>query len=580
VHAVYSWICLGADFEPHEKCPDGKGFPRDNAWGYIDISGAMVISPSFRGAGEFHDGLAYAGDGFIDHHGNKVISGPFSNATSFANGVAAVQVDYKKWGYINKRGDWLALPAYDEAGAIEGLRGLVRLDGKYGYVDDSGALVIAPQFDSALPFSEERAAVRKDAKWGYIDTSDNVVIPFQFDAAQNFTDGFATVVIESRAAVIDKRGVLVKTQPVTLTQTFQRLQGFVVEPDKEGPLTEILPILTVYKEQLRQLAVESLKESDDPALIKTVIEAKLRNAGIRRSKEQENRPYGLIDDLEIDRPPLQSKLLAVLFHLKLAHATDTSLSIFRRNGAGWDLVFKIDRNDYFKWELDAYYMAAPKFTISDSRGSFFMLLESDSGRGGNGSYGLWVDLYRVDASFNKQQLFHKGFDCNNHQIALDADGFRLETMSLEDDIARAGYRVFPYRYEIHGDEVSRVAPVGFDAHDFVGEWGNLPWDEAAHWSDPAHRGRIQQFYNKLRDADGYFMGEFGKVQVCDPQQKIWQVEYIPAGDDDSVYFLVEGKDKWTFVVNDIGEDEREGCKDVEWKPGQPFLTMFAKPLVW
>jgi hypothetical protein len=134
--------------------------------------------------------------------------------------------------------------------------------------------------------------------------------------------------------------------------------------------------------------------------------------------------------------------------------------------------------------------------------------------------------------------------------------------------------------EIHGDRVSRVAPLGFDAHDFVGEWGNLPWDEAASWSDAAHLGRIQEYHNKLRDADGYFVGEFGEVQVCDPQQKIWQVEYNRAGEDDSIYFLVERKDKWTFVVKDIGDEKLDGCKDVEREPRRPSLTMFAKLLEW
>jgi len=144
----------------------------------------------------------------------------------------------------------------------------------------------------------------------------------------------------------------------------------------------------------------------------------------------------------------------------------------------------------------------------------------------------------------------------------------------------AGYRVFPYRYEIHGDQVTRVAPIGFDAHDFVGEWGNLPWEEAARWSEPEHLDRIREWYNKLRTGDGYFGGEFPTVQVCDPEQRFWQVEYTRAGKDDSIFFQLERKDKWTFLVHDIDTDSWEGCKDVPRTPGQPFMTMFSKPLEW
>jgi WG containing repeat len=579
IYLVHSWACPGGNFEPHETCPTGRGFPLNAQWGYIDRSGAMAISPRFIAAGEFHDGLAYADGGFIDHQGTKVILGPFSNATSFTTGLAAVQVDHKAWGYIDTRGAWLAPPLYDAAGAIEDGRGLVQRGGQYGYVDTSGAPVIAPQFDGALPFSEERAAVRRNGDWGYIDISGNVVIPFQFEAAQSFQDGFASVATESGTVVIDKRGRLVNTQPVTLTQTFRRLQSFEVASDRAGPLHEILPMLSEYKEQLRQLAAQKLNDSDDPAKAKNEIETALSNAGILRSKEQESRPYGLVDNFEIDRSPLQPKLLSVLFHLRFADAIDTSFSLFRRNGSNWDLIFKIDRNDYLKSEFDAYHIAPPQFTASGSKGSFLMLLASDSGRSADGGYQLWVDLYRVDTNFDRSQLFHAVFYCKDHQIALDDGGFRLETISMEYDAARAGYRVFPYRYEIRGDRVIRVAPIGFNVHDFVGEWGNLPWDQAASWSDPAHLARIQEYYNKLRD-NGYFGGEFGEVQVCDPQQRIWQIELNSAPAATSTYFLVERNDKWTFIVKDIGVTMRQGCKDVESEPRRPFSTMFSKPLDW
>jgi hypothetical protein len=583
VRPVTHWICPGAGFEVHESCSDGKGVAHDYLFGYIDTSGAMAIAPRVFGAGEFREGLAYADRGFIDRRGNQVISGPFSSASSFASGAAAVQVDHRTWGYIDKRGGWLALPAYDEAGPIQDSRGLVRREGKYGYVDPSGTLVIAADFDSALPFSEGRAAVRRNGKWGYIDPSGKAVIPFQFEAAQSFLDGAAVVVMDSRTAVIDARGQILRTQPTGLAEIFRRLQGFEVEPDGVGPIGEILPILAVYKEQLRQLTIEVLKGVDDPAKAKAAIETQLRKAGIRspvdKPKDNETRPYGLISDLEIVQPTLQPTLLSVAFHLDVANAVDTSLSLFRREGNNWNLVFKSDLGDHSKEDSDIYHVAPPQFTASDSKGSFLMLLASDSGRYGNGSYILWIDVFRVDAGFNKQQLFHTGYASKDHQVALDANGFRLETISMEHDAARAGYRVFPYRYEIHGDQVTRVAPIGFDAHDFVGEWGNLSWEEASRWADPSNLARIQQYHTKLRSPEGYFGGEFGELQVCDSQQRFWQIEFGP-GEDRATWFLIERKDKWTFIVKDIGPKMQEGCSAVKEEPGRPFQTMFSKPLEW
>lgn len=116
------------------------------------------------------------------------------------------------------------------------------------------------------------------------------------------------------------------------------------------------------------------------------------------------------------------------------------------------------------------------------------------------------------------------------------------------------------------------------AHDFVGEWGNLPWDEAAKWVNPARLESIHGFYNRLRTADGYFGGEFDPVEVCDKEGKTWQVAYQGTPDSQPVYFLINRTAKWTFVVDDIRTAQQEGCTTIDDPPGAPFQTMFDKPL--
>src|SRR5262249_49623474 len=155
----------------------------------------------------------------------------------------------------------------------------------------------------------------------------------------------------------------------SLAQTFRELQAFERESDRDEPsggrLHVIAPLMTRYKEQLRQLVAHKLSELQDQSTptgaIKASLEQELEQAGIHYSTKEKNeqtglerdeaRPYGLMDELEVLRPVQQPNLLAVSFHLRLATQTDSSLSIYSL--ADRKLVFRADHNDYDKDEIDA-----------------------------------------------------------------------------------------------------------------------------------------------------------------------------------------------------------------------------------
>ena len=521
VHPVMHWHCgLGEErreysgTHPPRECPVDQAWPTDHYWGYIDRTGKMVIPAQFLLAHEFHDGLARERDGFIDHNGNEVIHTEVMGATDFSEGEAAVEED-DKWGYIDTHGTYIVRPVYEAAEAMSDGRGLVKSDGKYGFVDASGTPVIVAQFDGALSFSNGLAAVRIGEKWGYIDRSGEVAIPFQFDSAESFQNGQAVVTTGGEVTLINPTGTRLKSRPPSLGQIFRELQAFEVKSlhqgvPAEGPLDLITPLMAIYKEQLRELVTNkiiALKDQDSKA-IKTSLDRELGRAGIRRSSKDtsEARPYGLIDELEVFRPAEQPTLFVVLFHLKLATGIDSSLSVYRL-GDGQP-IFRADHNDYDKTEMDAYHIATPEFTHADDQKSFLMLLASQSGYAGNGSYALRVELLRFDQSLRHESILEKTYYGKGHQIAIEPKGFRLEILSGESDSYRAGYRVYPYRYRIGAPSgVERIVPIAFDAHDFVEEWGSLAWEEAAKWSASAQSEKLRSWHDRYRDADGYFGGD-------------------------------------------------------------------------
>src|SRR5947209_9144782 len=100
---------------------------------------------------------------------------------------------------------------------------IVDRSGKWGYVDKSGNIVIRPQFDDAFKFSDGLARVKiknkqsyidkyntsVDGLEGYIDRTGKFLIAPQFTYANDFSEGLARVRVEGKDVFIDRTGKIV-----------------------------------------------------------------------------------------------------------------------------------------------------------------------------------------------------------------------------------------------------------------------------------------------------------------------------------------------------------------------------------
>lgn len=167
----------------------------------------------------------------------------YAHSPSFSEGLVQAQDPAtKKWGYLNKKGEWALPPKFDKAYEFrsgraltiqgdqtmfiepsgktafvcqwkvepwEGFQcGLLKIteEGKQGFVDTNGKLSIAPEYDKAEIFYEEHAAVSNGGKWGFIDTRGKVVVPLEWDMVGRFSEGLAWVSKDKKAGYIDKTG--------------------------------------------------------------------------------------------------------------------------------------------------------------------------------------------------------------------------------------------------------------------------------------------------------------------------------------------------------------------------------------
>ena len=83
---------------------------------------------------------------------------------------------------------------------------LVKKAGKCDFVNKVGEAIIQPAFNEAGNFSEGLALVNKQSRWGFIISDGQIVIPCSFDHAYAFRRGLARVRQQDTLFYIDPTG--------------------------------------------------------------------------------------------------------------------------------------------------------------------------------------------------------------------------------------------------------------------------------------------------------------------------------------------------------------------------------------
>ena len=226
------------------------GFGNEHAWtddvtlirtaddliGIMNDAGKVLIADKVEEIGDsgFTDGLAPAATGgkwgYIDKRGDWVIEPQFEHAFGFKDGLASVEVG-GRWGFIDQKGKFVVNPQYDFIfGLSEGyaifeigkgsIPGCGQYCGYHGFIDTKGRVMVEAKFverpnpdgswsSPVHPFSEGLAAVKTDDGWGFIDPTGKMVIDPQFDNVGSFQDGLAFVTALGKEAYITKTGAFV-----------------------------------------------------------------------------------------------------------------------------------------------------------------------------------------------------------------------------------------------------------------------------------------------------------------------------------------------------------------------------------
>ena len=171
-------VVVEPKFQHAGNFADGFAPVRDlnDSYYYIDKTGQMAIN--FDG-GEFSEGFAFieveGKYGFIDITGKVVISPQFDGARFFYEGLAPIMVK-DKWGFVDKSGQIVIEPRFDDVDKFfpDGLAP-VNMGDKGGFINRKGELVIGLPFDNTEWFYGGLGRVTVKDKWGYVDSFGKVI---------------------------------------------------------------------------------------------------------------------------------------------------------------------------------------------------------------------------------------------------------------------------------------------------------------------------------------------------------------------------------------------------------------------
>jgi len=340
------------------------------------------------------------------------------------------------------------------------------------------------------------------------------------------------------------------------------------------------------KSELRTLFWRTLNEhaAVSPENLRTFLLADLKSAGLevfaeRRSESNYNpdaAEFGNVNDVKVQQPAKHADLLVIDASLSVPCGDDHSLTVFQLAGGAWRPLLVADANGY---EEVSGAQGSLEYAISpaDSDGNWFLVTANITPWCSSNWQGLHYRVLRSGASPETPRVLLKeergvyiGVD-EPFRLKITSRSFEIHNVESQGLDANLLTRVHVQKYQVTGDKVTRVPPFALLPEDFLDEWFDMKWEEAARWtSDPAKSAlehRHERFSESKHDRD--FCTEFNFVQAC-PDEGIearWQIgltlegsseKDLPEDVPEELYFTIVKRDG-AFYLDGAAEERPGGC---------------------
>lgn len=205
------------EFSELHDCSDGLARVKvDQNFGFLHMSGRMMINPRFDDIQNFEAGFAAVplDYQYIDKTGRSIFNGVVA-MSPFAEDMAIVNQrgdDGDHFGILQRSGAFteikgeVALSDNPRFEAVSEGMSLMRLKKGAGFVSVDGKIAIETKYVDGRSFSEGLAATKLKAGWGFVDKKGTVVIKHALADVGDFKGGVARASDGKAWGLINKTG--------------------------------------------------------------------------------------------------------------------------------------------------------------------------------------------------------------------------------------------------------------------------------------------------------------------------------------------------------------------------------------
>jgi hypothetical protein len=269
-------------------------------------------------------------------------------------------------------------------------------------------------------------------------------------------------------------------QSGSIAQTVTSLRA--IKADVFTPLPAAArPLLTRLKHQLRDLILTTLNapgaQQQTSLRLRASILTRLKRAGVQIEEPQDEiidngsleqeYVYGDIHQVAVFRPAQHPDLIAVTTTIGICCGEDTSLYLFKKQGARWWLALAQEANNYAEISgAQAWFQYA--LSPPDRHGNFFVVTANVNPWCTSNWQGLRYQVMRLGRSaeqpriiLKREAIIYLGVDPPVYRLKVAANRFSLKFYTEADykNLSRGSTtQRAVLRYAVDGDQVKRVPP--------------------------------------------------------------------------------------------------------------------------